>query len=309
MLSEVTEETNKIFCVDLINMQNKTKKSIEKFSELSQYINIDESVSKITCDFSQVQVIDPSYAPVIYSFMSKAINNSNKYQIIISRGQIPKLSSLFISQSDKYKKYIREKLIGNKAETTENCAFMGSLTLSSDEKVLSAAKTIINDAPVLFDEKVKDDLCNKLIEMFLNAFEHSETQLAYHSRCYDENDDFTFSILDYGIGIPNKVRIKYPDMSDVEGLKWAFVKGNSTKESDGTHGCGLHVLESFVEANKGEIFVVSGGAYASFNFEEGVRKKYFYNLQIPFHGTLFSVKIKSDRLSTYRFKHRKENNI
>ena len=140
------------------------------------------------------------------------------------------------------------------------------------------------------NEDQKALLHSRIFEIPNNALTHSNSE--YGIIChgyYNNRKNFTFSIYDLGIGIPQSVRnYKKEEMNSIDALKWAFEKGNTTKESDYPRGLGFTLLEEFRKDFKGKITIITENILYTAR-ENGDTS--FTKLNKNIKGTLFTLKI------------------
>lgn len=167
------------------------------------------------------------------------------------------------------------------------------------DDALRISEKLINHFPVsLYDNDFKSTMISKTFEVISNSFYHSKKNQVFFSGSH-YNDELIFSIYDLGIGIPNNVKryLKDNSMLDIDALKWAWKKGNSTLNDsvDYFRGVGFETLESFARENQGQIFLCSGKSCC--RVKKG--KVSFHELNNCMLGTFFSMKIKRDFTHTY----------
>ena len=75
-----------------------------------------------------------------------------------------------------------------------------------------------------------------------------------------------------------------PPMSDCDAIRWAFVKGNTTKENPG--GLGLSLLQEFVKLNEGSLHMVSASGFIEYSNNQ-FRS---HPLDKQFPGTIVNIK-------------------
>lgn len=142
---------------------------------------------------------------------------------------------------------------------------------------------------------LQEAITGKVLEIYDNAFEHSQSAIGVFScgQNYPKAGTLQLTVVDFGIGIPNSVR-SLPENSDktaTEALKWAFELGNSTKKNNGIgRGAGLHILHEFVVKNHGKLMIFSNDGYVVIG-DNGVRYK---NICTSFSGTLINISLKCD---------------
>lgn len=131
---------------------------------------------------------------------------------------------------------------------------------------------------------------SRIFEIPNNALTHSQSKegIICHGY-YNNKNNFTFSIYDLGIGIPQSVRnYKKEDLDSIEALKWALEKGNTTKASDYPRGIGFTLLEEFREKYKGKITIITEDILYTTKDNNNIK---ITKLKKKIKGTLFTLKI------------------
>ncbi|MFH0822827.1 MAG: ATP-binding protein, partial [Pseudomonadota bacterium] len=120
---------------------------------------------------------------------------------------------------------------------------------------------------VHISDRLRDAIAGRMWEIYNNAFEHSGTSIGVFScgQHFPSKDELVLSVVDFGRGIPGKVRSFLREHADEERvsrltgascLKWAFQAGNTTKVGE-PGGSGLDLLKEFVRVNQGKLEVYS----------------------------------------------------
>lgn len=150
----------------------------------------------------------------------------------------------------------------------------------------------------------KAEIISTIIEIFMNAYGHGvilqkHKKLGVYS-CgeYDRREKkLHLSVLDFGIGIAQNV-MKHSNIADeVEAMKWALIRGNSTNTDSQkmARGLGLALLSDFVKKNEGELRIYTNGV-KSFSNKEGSFTISLNDYTFP--GTLVSITINCDDRSS-----------
>lgn len=115
--------------------------------------------------------------------------------------------------------------------------------------------------PVI-SEQVKDKLQDAIHEFFANAFGHTKCTCVHACGKWDRvRKAFHITIVNLGDTIQDNVnRFLNSNWSADDSLRWAMVKGNSTKLDD-TGGLGLSIIQEFVEKNEGDFYLISGEGF------------------------------------------------
>lgn len=148
---------------------------------------------------------------------------------------------------------------------------------------------------VQFSNDLKDAIINKLLEIYLNAYEHSTSSIGTVScgHYYPNLKVLKLTLVDFGIGLVKNVRQfdSNSNMTVAEAFKWAFSSGTSTKTDEKYgRGNGLDVLKSFIYKNSGKIEVYSNNGYALMH--KG--KSFYPPFNETFDGTLVNITIQCD---------------
>lgn len=151
---------------------------------------------------------------------------------------------------------------------------------------------------------LRDAIVGRMWEIYNNAFEHSGSKIGVFScgQHFYQQNELCLSVVDFGQGIPAKVR-NYLSSDSRAGqltaagcLRWAFQRGNSTAKADFARGLGLDLLKEFVRLNQGKLEVYSNEGYVVID-QNGER---FENRSTSFEGTVFHITLRCDE-ALYRF--------
>lgn len=152
--------------------------------------------------------------------------------------------------------------------------------------------------------RLRDAIVGRMWEIYNNAFEHSGSEIGVFScgQHFPQQNELYLSVVDFGQGIPAKVR-NYLSSDSRAGqltaagcLRWAFQRGNSTDRAGVARGLGLDLLKEFVRLNHGKLEVYSNEGYVVID-QNGER---FENRSASFEGTVFYVTLRCDE-ALYRF--------
>lgn len=135
------------------------------------------------------------------------------------------------------------------------------------------------------ESDLQDLIAGKIVEIYLNAFEHADSKVGIIScgQFYPDLKELKLTIIDFGVGIPYNVR-EYKKgfaISDAIAIKWALQRGASTKHGEG-RGLGLDLLKEFIKLNSGSLEILSHTGYVLID-KEG---ESFTNRETHFEGTI-----------------------
>ena len=150
---------------------------------------------------------------------------------------------------------------------------------------------------VQVSQRLKDAIIGRMWEIYNNAFEHSESSIGVYScgQHLVQEDDLILSVVDFGQGIPAKVRnflrsdSRADQLTAAGCLQWAFAAGNSTKVGE-PGGLGLDLLKEFVRLNQGKLEVYSNEGYAVIDQSGELYK----NNSDSFEGTIVHITLRCD---------------
>jgi hypothetical protein len=149
-------------------------------------------------------------------------------------------------------------------------------------------------------ENFKIEIINKIGEIYENAFEHAESQVGVFAcgQRYPNLCELNLTIVDFGVGIPQRVRNHRGDssISATEAMKWAIMRGNTTRLDSVSGGEGLDTIQRFVTQNKGTIQIISHNGYILLD-QHGVNCKECFS---SFEGTLINIKLNCDESRYYK---------
>ena len=210
---------------------------------------------------------------------------------------------IYLPTTRAYEQFISMGIIGYYREQRRTCRSFLRLERSAD--VVKLVEDNIKDAPIQMSEKLKELLVSLIGEIYNNAREHSEAKYVMGGCCKHRSGlkKLSFYCYDTGMGIINSVKeyfkvideAKYDNYeTNKKLLKWALVKGNSTKKQP--RGVGLDLLLGFALLNKGKIAICSSNVLFIQN-PQG--QQYFTKLKNDFKGTFFEMEIVED--SSYEY--------
>lgn len=147
-------------------------------------------------------------------------------------------------------------------------------------------------------------LAGKVCEIYVNAFEHSDSRIGVFScgQHYPRLRVVRLTAVDFGVGIPSNVRgfAANQRIQASSAMKWAFQPGTTTRPGSSGGGVGLDLLKGLVRLNGGALQVFSHEGYAvllsqSERYEARDRQ---------FEGTMITISLRCDqkhyRLTTER---------
>jgi signal transduction histidine kinase len=144
-----------------------------------------------------------------------------------------------------------------------------------------------------------DAIVGRVWEIYANAFEHghSDVGVVTCGHHYQNTKELGLTVVDFGVGIPANVRgYLGKSVPASVALRWAFLRGTTTKRDVTSRGIGLDLLKEFVKLNNGRLEFYSHEGQAVITRE----RESFDELPLGFRGTLVTITFQCDGLS-YRF--------
>ncbi|HLE61829.1 MAG TPA: hypothetical protein VI750_01755 [Pyrinomonadaceae bacterium] len=153
---------------------------------------------------------------------------------------------------------------------------------------------------------LRNALAARVCEIYVNAFEHSESRVGVFScgQHYPNLRMVRLTAVDFGVGIPGNVRNFAGDETIHAGsaMKWAFRRGTTTRPGSAGGGIGLDLLKELVRVNGGALSVFSHEGYAVLlSQSERYQARPHY-----FEGTMVTITLRCDE-KYYRLMHERDN--
>lgn len=295
----------------------------DKILSIAQAV-FDDPYHHFDFDFSRCAIIDHN-AVVMLGALARYVDYHNN-QMKISRAMLSPIRSaanvagvMFLV--DTMGSAVRERLIENNflshfSSGSLNGYPVGGYLGYREHNYLQDADKIadhlqnewLSAAKLRLSDKLKPAITSRILEVFSNAYGHGVSiqdmkTMGVYSCGHFSNKDKTLniSVLDFGPGIVSNVQRVRGGMSSVDAMKWALVKGNSTRTdsriSDIPRGLGLDLLHNFVHVNGGVLRIYSNDVKVISSKATGlvVEESAGY-----LRGTLVGIKINCDD-RYYRF--------
>lgn len=149
---------------------------------------------------------------------------------------------------------------------------------------------------------LKNRITDNLLEIFGNVRDHSVHSMVYScGQYFPRNKMLRFSIVDIGTTISKNVKDFFRESGKTfsgNALKWAMVRGNSTRRTPEPGGLGFSLILEFIKLNHGMFSLVSG--FEGFEYKQG--KETYFDLPFPFSGTIVTMSFYLGDHSSYCLK-------
>ena len=141
----------------------------------------------------------------------------------------------------------------------------------------------------------KTSVCaDDLDEVFNNVFDHSKSPVTGYiiTQYYPKTNKLSFSICDFGIGIPTSIKqfelIQNIDFEDWKAIVKALEKGFSVNSTPRNRGFGLNNILEFTESSNGKLIIISNNGI----LEKKANDMYKAGTtNFDFSGTLIKVEV------------------
>lgn len=137
-------------------------------------------------------------------------------------------------------------------------------------------------------------LASNMDEVFNNIFDHSKSPVTGYiiTQYYPKNNKLSFSVCDFGIGIPKSIKEseieQEPDFEDWKAILKSLEKGFSINSTPRNRGFGLNNILEFTESSKGRLFIISNDGIVEKKAGDMYRAG---SSDFNFSGTLIKVEV------------------
>lgn len=285
---------------EIIKIPERLNMDIESYNYLSELQDkvLNSTADRIILDFCECKYTDASFTAFIGALNELSTHRNKK--IIFRTARDSKVQEYF-KRSGLYNYIVNDE---NKY-INENAIPFSHVTLD-DDIIIEYIDKILELAPIQLSSDCNNLLFRNIYEIFNNSIDHSDSICGVYScgHWMPYRKELVFSIYDTGIGIAQIVKNNInPLFSSEEAIKWALIRGNSTKQLDGgtPRGLGLSDLLNFIKLNNGSLRIMSNDIYYKYN-----RSENYSVISKPIIGTLISITIIADNEHTYVVKKKEE---
>ena len=257
-------------------------RNISKF--YSQYSDINEVLEKndvIRLNFSNTNFISGEMT-VLLSMVVESLHNRD-YDVQANYKSLPQSTQNLLSRNGFFKRY---KLAPGLSDNKNTVIQLSKIPCKDEDAV---DEYIENKFLAKIESEIEPIFRNEIsifiFELVHNILEHSGADnVIMCGQHYPNMNKIRFAIADTGIGLPNYILSKKSLSSEKEAIKWAFTKGNTTKEleSDTDSGVGLAYIQQKL-SKKASMKLFSNHSY--FHIKQDGSLSY-RNLEYSVQGTL-----------------------
>lgn len=245
-------------------------------------------------NFSKCQQADGNIAAALGAILDKLLTEG--FSIKLSNPSVKQVRKVFSRNH-----FFRAWEVKTQTEEREN--YIDYKRFESDDS--TSFKTYIDNGLIHKQKFPKHTdlaagyIIESIYEIYANATMHGKTDFVYSCGEYKEDSHILeMTIVDCGVTIPQNVNNYLQSnnglpLSDCDAIKWAFEKGNTTKDIPG--GLGLAILKDFIKMNNGSIQMISGNGMIEIHGDEVEH----FLLSMEFPGTIVNMKFNFDDNKNY----------
>jgi anti-sigma regulatory factor (Ser/Thr protein kinase) len=241
-------------------------------------------------DLKQTKEISPIFVCFICGLRDLAQQRNNEVLLVMPRSRpaaktVQKIKPLFPSVG-RPPLTVAERILQLRKVESNNPSQVQELV---DSLALTAGMS--ND--------LKFNVLLVLTELLTNTIDHSGDRMFYVcAGSWGRSRNLHITALDFGIGIPQKIRTRYPELkSDKALVERLLRRGGLTTRTDREGGRGYQIVREVLRRNGGRVHLFSGFAKAIMRFD---RNEYIFRLaRKEFSGTCVDLQFDLDGKALY----------
>lgn len=288
--------------IDLI-IPNDIRSEFSGYNYIIKWLNQHKDIKnkEIVFDFCNVTFLEANLSALIGTIFEILESNGNKIKIIKLHEQV----EIILRKNEFLLPFGFDKIIDNFGTTLIYKKF----TPKDDIGFYEYIQTQLLNKPKFpsHSEKLGKEIARNIFEIYENARTHGKCDFIHTCGQFFPNrtgKPLYFTVVDKGHNIKQNVS-KYldKDVDAADAIKWAMIKGNTTKTGDTSGGLGLAVIFQFIEFNMGKIQVISSDGFYEFNRGKVITNK----LNSKFDGTIVNIKFNLDDDNYYKLINEEDN--
>lgn len=280
-----------------IEIPNDIKSEFNGYNYLLAWLNQFKNVknAEIEFDFSKVQFFEANLAAIIGVIFEILEFNQNKIKVSNFNRQVETILRKngflipfgFAKIQDQYDTALSYK----------------KFKPNDDEGFNEYIKNELLSKPTfpMHSKKLGKEIMRNIFEIYENARTHGKCEFIHTCGQFfpkKESKPLHFTIVDKGINIKQNVsQFLGLELEATKAIKWAMIKGNTTKTGDTSGGLGLSVIFEFIKLNKGKIQVISSDGF--YEFSNGIIET--QKLHNSFEGTIVNIRFNLSDDNFYSF--------
>lgn len=287
----------------ILNIPNDIRSEFVGYNYIVTWLNEHKNIKEkeIVFNFSRVTFLEANLSALIGTIFEILESNGNKIKVINLREQV----EIILRKNEFLLPFGFDKIIDNFGTTLIYKKF----TPNDDVGFYTYIQDQLLNKPKFpsHSEKLGKEITRNIFEIYENARTHGKCDFIHTCGQFFPNrtgKPLYFTVVDKGYNIKQNVS-KYlrNDIDASEAIKWAMIKGNTTKTGDTSGGLGLAVIFQFIELNMGKIQVISSDGFYEFNRGKVTTNK----LKNIFDGTIVNIKFNLDDNNYYKLINEEDN--
>jgi len=245
---------------------------------------LDLREGELVLDLSRVVAVSSALMCFLCGLVDLSIGKKNRVSLVLPRNK--KAASVVRSA--------KEMLKGD-----------GPAQIRIAERMCQARKITGNNNAVLeeilrligenlrMSQAARDSLIVVLTELLTNAIDHSGEKSCYVcAGAWGRSRLLHLTILDFGMGIPQKIRTRYPQYDDDVDAVRSLLQIGLTTRTGLEGGRGYRFIQEILRRNKGRLHIYTGRAKAVMKYDKG---EYNYRkARRSFTGTCVDIQFNLD---------------
>lgn len=217
--------------------------------------------SAIQLDLSGTIEISAILVCFLCGLVDLAYERNNKVTIILPRNKR-------VSAAVKAVQYMSQASGPPNIQITETLCQLRKIAGYNSASLDDMLNIIGHNKPI-FTPELQSDVRLILTELLTNAMDHSgERQCYICVGAWGKSHNLHIAFLDFGVGIPRKLRTRYSLEDDCQAVKALLEKGLTTRQGiEG--GRGYKIIQEILKHNKGRLHIFSGTAKAVLRYDRG----------------------------------------
>ncbi len=279
----------------VLNIPNDIKSEFEGYDYIISWLNQHKKITnkEIIFNFSRVTFFEANLCALLGTIFEILEEKGNVINVINIQPQVEtilrKNEFLFPFGFQKIEDSFKTALVYKKFTPNDDVGFYNYIR----EELLNKPQFPSHS------EKLGKEITRNVFEIYENARTHGKCDFIHTCGQFfpkKQGKPLHFTVVDKGHNIKQNVSsYKNEDVDATEAIKWAMIKGNTTKTGNTSGGLGLAVIFEFIELNKGKIQVISSDGFYEFNRGIVTTNK----LKSIFDGTIVNIKFNLNDTSHY----------
>lgn len=266
-----------------------SQKSVDWFISVDNCLkHIDDGIEELIIDFNSVRFMETDDFVLLACLIESFYINNCKISFI---GGTESLNNHLFNI--KFKEYWKKGFDRSKFTLSYNNTTLCLWKISSD-MIYSYSNYAKEYFEKFTDNKDLVPLSSNMDEVFNNIFDHSKSLVTGYiiTQYYPRNNKISFSVCDFGIGIPKSImNYEHENLGEIEDWKAilkSLERGFSIKSTPRNRGFGLNNILELTENSNGKLSIISNsGAVVKESGEMYLAGEVPFN----FSGTLIKVEV------------------